>query len=156
VPEADNFNPFALTLEPVDNAIRTADDFAKVPLPEFRHHAAHFRKTRQTFGAGDQVETEAGGGIGIMGSYVADDLRQLGSRRRTDGYLPAHPAIMALTFSMGIPSPRSSSSGPCWTAWRNSSSFQVQRKKVRPPLASGSEPLRFSPKPLKYWHDDHG
>jgi hypothetical protein len=116
MPEADNLNLFLVTPQPIDNAIGTADNFAQIRLPEFRHLAADFRKIRQTFGAGDQFKTEPGCGIGIMLGNVADDLRQICLRRGRDDYLPAHEAILALTCSMGMPSPRSNSSSPCCTA----------------------------------------
>src|ERR1035437_7709832 len=122
MPEADNLNLFPVVSQPVNDTVGTADDFAQVWLTEFRHHASDFRKIRQAFGAGDQFKAEPGGGIGIMLGDVTDDVCQIRLRRGGDDYLPAHEAILALTCSMGMPSPRSSDASPSSTACRNSNS----------------------------------
>jgi hypothetical protein len=47
---------------------------------------------------------------------------QVGLRGEGDDYLPAHAAILALTWSMGMPWLRSNAASPSATACRNSSS----------------------------------
>ena len=116
VPEADNFNPLFVALQSVDDAIRAADHFAQIRLPKFRHRAADFWKFRHAFGARDQFITQPGRCVGMMPGHVTDNVRQISLRGRRDDYLPAHSAILALTSAIGTPSPRSSSSKPCWTA----------------------------------------
>jgi len=59
VPESDDLNLLFLPLEAVNDTIGTADNFTQVRLPEFRHHAADFRKARQIFGPGNQLIAEA-------------------------------------------------------------------------------------------------
>jgi hypothetical protein len=116
MPEADNLDLLVVTPPPINDAIGAADDFTQIRLTEFRHHAADFREVCQTLGAGDQFITEPDGSIGIMLGNVADDVRQIGLCRRRDDYLPAQAATLALTCSMGMPSPRSSSAIPSATA----------------------------------------
>jgi len=116
VPEADDLNPFLVAPQPVDDAIRPANYFTQIRLSELRHHATDFRVRRHALGTRDQFISQPRRRIGIVAGNVKDNVRQIGLRRWRDDYLPAHLAILALTSSIGTPSPRSSSSSPCWTA----------------------------------------
>ena len=98
MPKADDLNTLLVAFQPVDDAVETANDFAKVWQVEFRHAAANFRKLGQAFGAGDECKSHPDGGIGVVLGDVADNVRQIRLRRRGNDYAGAAAAQPLRSF----------------------------------------------------------
>lgn len=112
VPEPHNFDQLIVGFHAVDDPVGAVDNFAQVRLAKLRHDSAHFRKLGQQFGSCDESVSHASGGICIVSRDINDNILKIGVGARGNDYFPAHWEIFALTVSMGIPSPRSSSSSP--------------------------------------------
>ena len=82
VPESDDVNALVVLLEPVNDAIGTANHFPQIRLLKFRHGAADFGKVRDIFGMSYQFVTQPGCRIGIMLGDIADNIGHISLCRR--------------------------------------------------------------------------
>ncbi len=73
VPKTHDFNDLFVAPQPVDDSIGTTDYFPQILLLELWNNSANVREICHAFGAGDQFETKADRGVGVVLGHVADN-----------------------------------------------------------------------------------